>query len=117
MWDIPVLIFAYVLFWGPTLGLSRGLGAVSFPNSYREKAPHPALTKRNRMVIVAVMVIVIVIVIVMVSSSSSSSSRSSSSSSSKARPQAPGSFLLLEWFCWFFRVRGGGMLTFTQTQK
>ena len=30
------------------------------------------------------------------------------SSSSKARPQAPGSFLLLEWFCWFFRVRGGG---------
>ena len=54
-------------------------------------------------------------------------SRSSSSSSSKARPQAPGSFLLLEWFCWFFRVGGGGggwgggggggMLTFTQTQK
>ena len=50
--------------------------------------------------------------------------RSSSSSSSKARPQAPGSFLLLEWFCWFFRVRGGGgggvgggMLMFTQTQK
>ena len=24
IWDIPILIFAYVLFWGPTLGYRRG---------------------------------------------------------------------------------------------
>ena len=44
-------------------------------------------------------VVVVVVVVVVVEGSSSSS---------KARPQAPGSFLRLEWFCWFFRVRGGG---------
>ena len=60
-------------------------------------------------------------------SSSGSSSSSSCSSSSKARPQAPGVFLLLQWvflilqWFWLFRVGGGGrggggMLTFTQTQ-
>ena len=61
-------------------------------------------------VVLFVLVVTVVVVVVVVggSSSISSSSRSgSSSSSSKARPQAPGSFLLLEWFCWFFRVSGG----------
>ena len=46
---------------------------------------------------VAVVVVVVLLLLLL----------SNSSSSSKARPQAPGSFLLLEWFCWFFRVIPG----------
>ena len=25
IWDIPILIFAFVLFWGPIIGLSKGV--------------------------------------------------------------------------------------------